>query len=209
MTLQQGRKINQINNIAALKSVKLYHKVIKELNEKHKKHKKERIARIKLGKRLIKVLENKHNTIKSRELYDKSVKQLNNYFNRLNEANKLYIRQRKIRILGLKNIAQRKILSKNDVIMVTELNKLSHNDLEKISKLRRIKNTSELSKEDLIYASLRTETNTKENNYLKLLNNKANTKIKGKINKIRILLTLLDNIVTKKKVIQLEKKYAN
>ena len=209
MTLQQGRKINQINNIAALKSVKLYHKVIKELNEKHKKHKKERIARIKLGKRLIKVLENKHNTIKSRELYDKSVKQLNNYFNRLNEANKLYIRRRKIRILGLKNIAQRKILSKNDVIMVTELNKLSHNDLEKISKLRRIKNTSELSKEDLIYASLKTETNTKENNYLKLLNNKANTKIKEKINKIRILLTLLDNIVTKKKVIQLEKKYAN
>lgn len=209
MTLQQGRKINQINNIAALKSVKLYHKVIKELNEKHKKHKKERIARIKLGKRLIKVLENKYNTIKSRELYDKSVKQLNNYFNRLNEANKLYIRQRKIRILGLKNIAQRKNLSKNDVIIVTELNKLSHNDLEKISKLRRIKNTSELSKEDLIYASLRTETNTKENNYLKLLNNKANTKIKEKINKIRILLTLLDNIVTKKKVIQLEKKYAN
>ena len=174
-----------------------------------KKHKKELIAQIKLGKRLIKVLENKHNTIKSRELYDKSVKQLNNYFNRLNEANKLYIRRRKIRILGLKNIAQRKNLSKNDVIMVTELNKLSHNDLEKISKLRRIKNTSELSKEDLIYASLRTETNTKENNYLKLLNNKANTKIKEKINKIRILLTLLDNIVTKKKVIQLEKKYAN
>ena len=60
---------------------------------------------------------------------------------------------------------------------------------------------------------LRTETNTKENNYLKLLNNKANTKIKEKINKIRILLTKLGNIVTteesnsiRKKLHELEKQ---
>ena len=87
--------------------------MVKELN---KKHKKERIGRIKHGIRLIKVLENKHNTIKSRESYDKLVEELNNYFNRLNEANKLRIRQRKIKRLGLKNIAQRQNLSKNDVI---------------------------------------------------------------------------------------------
>ena len=94
-------------------------------------------------------------------------------------------------------MAQRKNISKNDVIKVTELNKLSHDELKKIAKLRRIKNTSELSKKDLICALLRTETNTKENNYLKLLNNEANTKVKEKINKIRILLTMLGNIVTK------------
>ena len=194
MNLQHRRKIDQINHITSSKSVKTYDKVIKELN---KKHKKERIARIKHGKRLIKILENKRNTIKSRESYNKLVKELNNYFNRLNEANKLKIRPRKIKRLGLKNIAQRKNISKDDVLKATELNKLTDHELKKIAKLRKIKNTSELSKKDLIYALLRTETNTKENNYLKLLNNKVNTKIKEAINKITILLTKLGNIVTK------------
>ena len=108
MFLQQRTKINQINHITKSKSVKSYDKVIKELN---KKHKKERIAQIKHGKRLNKVLENKLNTIKSRESYNKLVKELNNYFHRLNEANNLKIRQRKLKKLGSKQIAQRKILS--------------------------------------------------------------------------------------------------
>ena len=72
--------------------------------------------------------------------------------------------------------------------------------------MRKIKNTYELSKEDLIYTALRTEKNLIENTYLKLLKNKTNTKI----NEIRTLLIMLDNIINnneiKKKLYDLEKQ---
>lgn len=56
---------------------------------------------------------------------------------------------------------------------------------------------SELSREDLIYALLRSEETLQEKNYLRLINNPANTKIKKKINKIKIEAIKLGNILTK------------
>ena len=56
---------------------------------------------------------------------------------------------------------------------------------------------SGLSREDLIYALLRSEETLQEKNYLRLINNPANTKIKKKINKIKIEAIKLGNILTK------------
>ena len=96
-----------------------------------------------------------HSTPNYYKSYDKVVQELDEYFYRLNEEHKLRIRQRKIRKLGLKKIAQRKNLSKSDIVKATHLNQLSHDDLKKIADLRGIKNLSGLSREDLIYALLR------------------------------------------------------
>ena len=56
---------------------------------------------------------------------------------------------------------------------------------------------SGLSREDLIYALLRSKETLQQKNYLRLINNPANTKIKKKINKIKIEAIKLGNILTK------------
>ena len=71
-----------------------------------------------------------------------------------------------------------------------------------IARLRRIKNSDNLTKEDLIISLLKSESNPVERNYMKYFNNSTNDdtyddKIKGKINDIRIILSRLGNIVTK------------
>ena len=54
-----------------------------------------------------------------------------------------------------------------------------------------------LSKEDLRYTLLRSESDLVESNYEKYVNNNTNDEIKSKINNIRIILARLGNIVTK------------
>ena len=73
----------------------------------------------------------------------------------------------------------------------------SLSDLQKLAKLRRIKNSDNLSKEDLIYTLLRTKENLFENSYAKYINNDTNNPIKAKINKIRITAAKLGHILTK------------
>ena len=73
----------------------------------------------------------------------------------------------------------------------------SLSDLQKLAKLRRIKNSDNLSKEDLIYTLLRTKENLFENSYAKYINNDTNNPIKAKINKIRITTAKLGHILTK------------
>ena len=73
----------------------------------------------------------------------------------------------------------------------------SLSDLQKLAKLRRIKNSDNLSKEDLIYTLLRTKENLFENSYAKYINNDTNNSIKAKINKIRITTAKLGHILTK------------
>ena len=87
-----------------------------------------------------------------------------------------------------------------------------------IARLRRIKNSDNLTKEDLIISLLKSESNPVERNYMKYFNNSTNDdtyddKIKGKINDIRIILSRLGNIVTKndrkkikKELYEIEKK---
>ena len=67
-----------------------------------------------------------------------------------------------------------------------------------IAKLREINNYDSLTKEDLIFILLKSESNLAERNYMKYFNNNTNDKIKGKINKIRLTLVRLGNIVPKK-----------
>ena len=90
---------------------------------------------------------------------------------------------------------------------------MSIGNLQKIAILRRIKNYNNLSREDLIYTILRSESNLVESNYMKYINNNTDDKIKAKINNIRIILSRLGNIVTKnnrnkirKKLYEIEKK---
>ena len=74
---------------------------------------------------------------------------------------------------------------------------MSLDDLKKIAKLQRIKNYDTLAKEDLIQTLLRSESDLVESNYEKYITNNTNGEIKDKINKIRIVLARLGNIITK------------
>ena len=61
--------------------------------------------------------------------------------------------------------------------------------------MREIKNYDNLTKEDLIFSLLKSESNPAEHNYIKYFNN-TNDELKSKINYIRILRS--GNIITKK-----------
>ena len=108
-----------------------------------------------------------------------------------------YTIRRKLNRLGLKNIGKRQNITKNDLNKAILLHNKSLSDLQKLAKLRRIKNIDNLSKEDLIYTLFRTKENIFENNYTKYTNNDTNDPIKAKINKIRITAAKLGHILTK------------
>ena len=98
--------------------------------------------------------------------------------------------------LELTNLAKRQNISIHDVDEIRRLNNMSHNDLKKMARLRKIRNYGTLSTEDLIYTLLRSEKAHNENSYMKYIQNNVNEKIKGKINIIRIEPTKLSNIIT-------------
>ena len=54
--------------------------------------------------------------------------------------------------------------------------------------MRRIKNCDTLTKEDLIFSLLKSESNPAEQNYMKYFSNSTSDEIKSKINDIRIIL---------------------
>ena len=69
--------------------------------------------------------------------------------------------------------------------------------------MTRIKNYENLTKEDIIFSLLKSESNLAGRSYMKYFNNSTSDdtyddKIKSKINDIRLILTRLWNIVTKK-----------
>ena len=79
--------------------------------------------------------------------------------------------------------------------------------------MRRIKNYDNLTKEDLIFSLLKSESSPAERNYIKYFNNSTNDEIKSKITYIWIILSRLGNIVTKnerkkikKELYEIEKK---
>ena len=82
--------------------------------------------------------------------------------------------------------------------------KKSIGELKEIARLRRIKNSDKLTKENLIISLLKSESSRAERNYMKHFNN-SNTnddtnddKIRGKISDIRMTLSRLGDIVTNK-----------
>lgn len=105
------------------------------------------------------------------ESYNSVIRELNRYFYALNEEYKVRLRQRKLKRLGLRKIAKRQNLSRKDIKRRMQLNQLSHDDVKKISELQRIKNTDQLTREDLIYALLRSKEDVNKKRYLQFLIN--------------------------------------
>ena len=87
--------------------------------------------------------------------------------------------------------------------MTEKLQNKSIDELRGIAILRGFKNLDDLTKEDLIFRLLKSESNPIERSYMKYFNNSTSDdtyddEIKSKINDIRLILRGLVNIVTKK-----------
>ena len=99
--------------------------------------------------------------------------------------------------MKLEKIAKKQNISKNELRKAKKLQNKSIDELYGIAKLRGIKNYDNLTKEDLIFSLLKSESNPVEHSYMKYFNNNTNDEIKDKINYIRIILNRLGNIITK------------
>ena len=104
---------------------------------------------------------------------------------------------KKLNKINLEKIAKKQNISKNELRKAKKLQNKSIDELKEIAGLRRIKNYDNLTKEDLIFSLLKSESNPGERNYMRYFNNSTNDEIKSKINIIRITLSKLGNIITK------------
>ena len=110
-----------------------------------------------------------------------------------------YLVVKKLKDLHLNKFAKRHIRI-NELDRIQKLNELPHETLKKLGELQRIKNCNTSSKEDLIYALLRSE-NLNEDRYIASITNNIDTTIPGneiraKINDIKETLTRLGSILT-------------
>ena len=76
-------------------------------------------------------------------------------------------------------------------------------ELREITRLRGFKKIDDLTKEDLIFRLLKSKGNPVERSYMKYFNNSTSDdtyddETKSKINDIRLILSRLGNIITKK-----------
>ena len=126
-----------------------------------------------------------------------STEELLKTLTRYDSKRKVISNFRKLSKLNLKKIAEKQNISKNEVGIAEKLQNKSIDELQGIAKLRRIKNYDNLTKEDLIFSLLKSESSPAERNYIKYFNNNTNDEIKSKINYIRIILSRLGNIITK------------
>ena len=105
--------------------------------------------------------------------------------------------RRKLSKINLKKIAKKQNISRNELRKAEKLQNKSIDKLQEIARLRRIKNYDNLTREDLIFSLLKSESNLAERNYMEYFNNSTNDEIKSKINDIRLILSRFRNIVTK------------
>ena len=63
--------------------------------------------------------------------------------------------------------------------------------------MKRLKNYDNLTKENLIFSLLKSESNPLERNYMRYFDNSTIDEIKGTINDIRLILSRLGNMLTK------------
>ena len=105
---------------------------------------------------------------------------------------------RKFERLDLKKYVTKQNVTKSDLRDATRLiNNKSLGDLQKLAKIRRIKNIDHMSKEDLIYTLLRSEKNISEDNYMKYINSNTDNELHTRINNVRVVASKLGNILTK------------
>ena len=126
-----------------------------------------------------------------------STKELLGTLSRYDTKRKVNSNCRKILKMGLEKIAKKQNISKNELCKAEKLLDKSIDELKEIVGLRRIRNYDNLTKEDLIFSLLKSESNPAERNYTRYFNNSTNDEIKSKINDIKLVLSRLGNIVTK------------
>ena len=108
---------------------------------------------------------------------------------------------KKLNDLGLNKLLKRHIKIA-DLDRIQKLNELSHNVLKELENLQQIRNYDMLTKEDLIYALLRSQ-NPNEDNYISRITSVLDTstldnEIKAKIDEIMQLVTRLGNLLRNK-----------
>ena len=132
-----------------------------------------------------------------------STKELLNTLSRYDSKRKVKNNSKKLSKIKLEKIAKIQNISENELRKAEKLQNKSIDELHEIARFRRIKNYDNLTKEDLIISLLKSESNPTERNYVKYFNNSTSDdtyddKIKSKIKDIRLMLSRLGNIVTKK-----------
>ena len=127
-----------------------------------------------------------------------------NTLSRYDNRRKVKSNRKTLLKIKLEKIAKMQNISKNELNKVKNLQKKSIDELRRIARLRRIKNSDNLTKEDLIISLLKSKSSPAECIYMKHFNNNNtndNTyddKIRGKISDIRMIRSRLGNIVTNK-----------
>lgn len=121
--------------------------------------------------------------------------------NSLSNLLRNFLVNKRLSDLGLSKLQERHI-SINELDCLQKLNELLLKTLKELGKLQYVRNSDLLSKEDLIYTLLRS-ISPNEDNYIKSITtyydtNSLNNEIKAKIEEIRQVITLLNNILSTK-----------
>ena len=148
-----------------------------------------------------------------------SIQEVLDTLSRYDSRRKVKSNRRKLLKIKLEKIAKIQNISKNELNKAEKLQNKSIDDLRGIDRLRRIKTSDNLTKEDLIISLLKSESSPAERNYMKHFDNNTDDndtyddKIRSKISDIRMILSRLENIVTKndrkeikKELYEIEKK---
>ena len=109
-----------------------------------------------------------------------STEELLNTLNRYDSRREVKSTRRKLLRIKLEKIANKQNISRNELHKAEKLQDKSIDDLQEIAKLRGIKNYSNLTKEDLIFSFLKSESNPAERNYMEYFNNSTNDEKKVK-----------------------------
>ena len=110
-----------------------------------------------------------------------STEELLNALSRYDSKPKVKTNHKKLLKMKLEKIAKKQNISKNDLSRTKKLQNKSIDELQGIAKLRGIKNYDNLTKEDLTFSLLKSESSPAERNYIKYFNNNTNDEIKKKL----------------------------
>ena len=145
------------------------------------------------------LLNKKELNIIAKKLYIKKSHKLS--LNSLINLFRQFLVTKKLNDLGLNKLLKRHITI-TELDRIQKLNELSHNVLKELENLQQIRNYDMLTKEDLIYALLRSQ-NPNEDNYFSRITSVLDTstldnEIKAQIDDIMQLVTRLGNLLTNK-----------
>ena len=103
-----------------------------------------------------------------------AIKELLNTLSRYDSKQKVRSNRRKLLKIKLEKIAKIQNISKNELSKAEKLQNKSIDELRGIARLRRIKNSDNLTKEELIISLSKSESNPVERSYMKYFNNSTN-----------------------------------